>query len=149
MRASLLISAALACTSLLLVLPSFAEAQAPRTPTPFPYTFETRSFTVPLDNFNFAASGQTFQIKYLIAQQYYKKGGPIFFYSGNEGPIELFCNNTGFMSVVPFFLHFCFILSSHLSLSFIEERRKEREHGLEMKRKEGRSRPCPHHLFNF
>lgn len=66
--------------------------------TPFPYSWETRWWSAQIDNFNFASSGQTFQLKYLINQQFYKEGGPIFFYTGNEGPIELFANNTGFMS---------------------------------------------------
>jgi len=28
--------------------------------------------------------------------RFYKKGGPVIFYTGNEGAIELFCENTGF-----------------------------------------------------
>jgi lysosomal Pro-X carboxypeptidase len=34
-------------------------------------------------------------MKYLYADQYWdKKKGPIFFYAGNEGDIEVFCDNT-------------------------------------------------------
>ena len=28
--------------------------------------------------------------------RFYQKGGPVIFYTGNEGAIELFCENTGF-----------------------------------------------------
>ena len=72
------------------------KAAATPTPTP-PYKYETRWWTAQLDNFNFGFTGQTFQLKYLISTEYYKEGGPIFFYSGNEGSIELFAENTGFM----------------------------------------------------
>lgn len=42
----------------------------------------------------------TFKQKYLIQDKYYKEGGPIFFYCGNEGPIEMFYENTGFLNNV-------------------------------------------------
>jgi len=64
---------------------------------PLPYVYETRWWTAPLDNFNFHASNATFQLKYLLNDTFYRAGGPIFFYTGNEGPIELFAQNTGFM----------------------------------------------------
>jgi hypothetical protein len=31
-----------------------------------------------------------------LTDVYYKSGGPLFFYCGNEGDIEMFWNNTGF-----------------------------------------------------
>jgi len=65
--------------------------------TPTPYNYETRWFTVPLDHFNFAHMGEAFQLRYLYNDEFYKPGGPIFFYTGNEGAIDVFCNNTGFM----------------------------------------------------
>lgn len=34
-------------------------------------------------------------MKYLINDTYWEReGGPIFFYAGNEGAIEMFCENT-------------------------------------------------------
>ncbi|KAK6640761.1 hypothetical protein RUM44_012458 [Polyplax serrata] len=50
-----------------------------------------------LDHFSFA-NNITFDIRYLINDTYWKPGsGPIFFYTGNEGDIEVFAQNTGFM----------------------------------------------------
>nr|CAD7398983.1 unnamed protein product [Timema cristinae] len=53
--------------------------------------------SVAVDHFSFA-NNNTFQLKYLINDTYWKQdGGPIFFYTGNEGAIEVFAENTGFM----------------------------------------------------
>lgn len=46
-----------------------------------------------LDHFN-AAEARTFQQRYLVNTQNWAKGGPIFFYTGNEGDITWFSNNT-------------------------------------------------------
>lgn len=67
------------------------------------YTYDIFNFTQPLDHFNFENSDRSFQMRYLINDQYWRKpapgvtAGPIFFYTGNEGPITLFADNTGFM----------------------------------------------------
>ncbi|XP_030021078.2 lysosomal Pro-X carboxypeptidase [Manduca sexta] len=61
------------------------------------YRYNTKWFTVPLDHFGFATN-TTFKIKYLECDDYWDMGGgPIFFYTGNEGQIEVFANHTGFM----------------------------------------------------
>lgn len=63
----------------------------------FGYNYETKFFEVPLDHFSFARN-ETFKIKYLVNDSYCDGGvGPIFFYTGNEGQIEVFAKNTGFM----------------------------------------------------
>ncbi|CAN8010442.1 unnamed protein product, partial [Ixodes pacificus] len=47
-----------------------------------------------VDHFGYA-NNDTFQIRYLLANQYWDHdGGPIFFYTGNEGDIEGFANNS-------------------------------------------------------
>uniref|UniRef100_A0A8C5EBN4 Lysosomal Pro-X carboxypeptidase n=1 Tax=Gouania willdenowi TaxID=441366 RepID=A0A8C5EBN4_GOUWI len=50
-----------------------------------------------IDHFGFLENG-TFKQRYLVADDYWEQpGGPILFYTGNEGDIAWFCNNTGFM----------------------------------------------------
>ena len=51
-----------------------------------------------VDHFNFV-NDQFFKQRYLINDTYWDKtrGGPIFFYTGNEGDIEAFAQNSGFM----------------------------------------------------
>lgn len=48
-----------------------------------------------MDHFSFS-NNDRFQLKYLINDTYWNadKGGPIFFYAGNEAPIEEFAENT-------------------------------------------------------
>ncbi|XP_054803698.1 uncharacterized protein LOC129306913 isoform X2 [Prosopis cineraria] len=63
--------------------------------------YDTKFFTQILDHFNYnPQSYETFQQRYLISDVYWggaKNKAPIFVYTGNEGDIELFANNTGFM----------------------------------------------------
>nr|CAD1824690.1 unnamed protein product [Ananas comosus var. bracteatus] len=61
--------------------------------------YEKRYFTQHLDHFNFEPQGfASFQQKFLVNDRHW--GGasaPIFVYAGNEGRIEWFAENTGFM----------------------------------------------------
>lgn len=63
--------------------------------------YTAKYFTQILDHFNFhPQSYQTFQQRYLINDKYWggaKTNAPIFLYTGNEGDIEWFAQNTGFM----------------------------------------------------
>lgn len=63
--------------------------------------FKTKYFTQILDHFNYnPQSYHKFQQRYLINDTYWggaKKNAPIFVYTGNEGDIEWFTQNTGFM----------------------------------------------------
>lgn len=69
--------------------------------------FKTHYFPQILDHFTFLPkSCKVFYQKYLINDQYWNKdgGGPIFVYTGNEGNIDWFAANTGFMiDIVPNF----------------------------------------------
>ncbi|KAJ1119954.1 hypothetical protein NDU88_008137 [Pleurodeles waltl] len=59
--------------------------------------YKTLYYTQKTDHFGFDEDS-SFKQRYLLADKYWNKdGGPILFYPGNEGDIELFCNNTGFM----------------------------------------------------
>ncbi|KAF7043422.1 hypothetical protein CFC21_052783 [Triticum aestivum] len=72
---------------------------APATTVPAMVQYETRYHTQRLDHFNAApASYRTFPQRYLVNGTYWGgKTAPVFVYAGNEGNIELFTNNTGFM----------------------------------------------------
>ncbi|XP_022199977.2 lysosomal Pro-X carboxypeptidase isoform X1 [Nilaparvata lugens] len=63
-----------------------------------PYTYKTEYFDVPVDHFAFT-NDDMFRMRYLINDSYWKpnEGAPIFFYTGNEGDIESFAANTGFL----------------------------------------------------
>uniref|UniRef100_A0A0B6Y9F8 Lysosomal Pro-X carboxypeptidase n=1 Tax=Arion vulgaris TaxID=1028688 RepID=A0A0B6Y9F8_9EUPU len=68
-----------------------------RTPLRDGYSYGTYYFDQQIDHLGFVV-GATFKQRYLVADQFWNNnGGPIFFYTGNEGDIEWFCNNTGFM----------------------------------------------------
>uniref|UniRef100_V9KNU6 Lysosomal Pro-X carboxypeptidase n=3 Tax=Callorhinchus milii TaxID=7868 RepID=V9KNU6_CALMI len=61
------------------------------------FQFKTKYFQQKVDHFGFSEVS-TFKQRYLIADQDWdRNGGPILFYTGNEGDIVWFCNNTGFM----------------------------------------------------
>ncbi|KAG0489002.1 hypothetical protein HPP92_007813 [Vanilla planifolia] len=63
--------------------------------------WETKYYTQTLDHFNYhPISYVTFQQKYLINAEHWggaAASAPIFVYTGNEGPIEIFAKNTGLM----------------------------------------------------
>ena len=59
--------------------------------------YDVKWFNQSLDHFSFTTN-KRFQQKYLVNDSYWDKaGGPIFFYTGNEGKIEAFTENTGLM----------------------------------------------------
>ncbi|PIA25035.1 hypothetical protein AQUCO_13300024v1 [Aquilegia coerulea] len=68
------------------------------------YRYDIRYFTQTLDHFSFS-NLPTFQQRYLISTDHWLSGGggglnrfgPIFVYCGNEGDIEWFASNTGFL----------------------------------------------------
>ncbi|KAG7471173.1 hypothetical protein MATL_G00121600 [Megalops atlanticus] len=60
-------------------------------------SYKTYYFEQQIDHFGFLENG-TFKQRYLLNEQHWHiEGGPILFYTGNEGDITWFCNNTGFM----------------------------------------------------
>ncbi|EGI66041.1 PREDICTED: lysosomal Pro-X carboxypeptidase [Acromyrmex echinatior] len=61
------------------------------------YKYEIKTFDVRVDHFSFAVQ-DTFKLRYLINDTWRKQqNAPIFFYTGNEGNIEVFAQNTGFL----------------------------------------------------
>ncbi|KFK43799.1 hypothetical protein AALP_AA1G174100 [Arabis alpina] len=72
--------------------------RASKTKPELPFHFRTRYFPQNLDHFSFQPeSYRIFHQKYLISSHFWRKGGPIFVYTGNEADIEWFASNTGFM----------------------------------------------------
>ncbi|GAB6029669.1 hypothetical protein CHUAL_005401 [Chamberlinius hualienensis] len=61
------------------------------------YDFDVYYYTQKVDHFSFA-NGDTFQQKYLINDTWWEgNNGPIFFYTGNEGSVGMFAQNTGIL----------------------------------------------------
>ncbi|XP_064539391.1 lysosomal Pro-X carboxypeptidase [Drosophila montana] len=63
------------------------------------FQYAIKEFSVPLDHFSFL-SNESFNIRYLYNDSYVDKANtqsPIFFYTGNEGDIEWFAQNSGFV----------------------------------------------------
>ena len=48
---------------------------------------------------NYAYTGDSFPLRYFLSTSFLPSNGsyPMFFYTGNEGDVELYVNNTGFM----------------------------------------------------
>jgi lysosomal Pro-X carboxypeptidase len=70
--------------------------------------YHEKFFTQVLDHYTFRPqSYKTFQQRYLINDKYWggaEKNAPIFLYTGNEGDIEWFAQNTGFIfDIAPHF----------------------------------------------
>ncbi|KAM9317585.1 LOW QUALITY PROTEIN: lysosomal Pro-X carboxypeptidase [Pholidichthys leucotaenia] len=62
-----------------------------------PVSYQTFYFDQQIDHFGFLENG-TFKQRYLLSDKFWQRpDGPILFYTGNEGDITWFCNNTGFM----------------------------------------------------
>ncbi|XP_024890645.1 lysosomal Pro-X carboxypeptidase [Temnothorax curvispinosus] len=70
---------------------------APSSPRNTRYKYEIKTLDVRVDHFSFAVQ-DTFKLRYLINDTWRKtENPPIFFYTGNEGSIEVFAENTGFL----------------------------------------------------
>lgn len=86
------------------------------------YAYKTKWFNQRVDHFNFVRN-DFFKQKYLINDTFWdsQRNGPIFFYTGNEGDIEAFAQNsviiirqvytcyvtTGFASIPGFYVGHC------------------------------------------
>ncbi|KAL5772858.1 hypothetical protein ACOSP7_012463 [Xanthoceras sorbifolium] len=74
------------------------EARTTLKESPPEIPFETKYFPQVLDHFTFRPeSSKIFYQKYLINGDHWQKEAPVFVYTGNEGDIEWFAANTGFL----------------------------------------------------
>lgn len=79
--------------------PLFLGKFANQKPIQNTYKYETQYMTQRLDHFSFSNAG-TFSQRFLINTDYWAgpgRSGPIFMYCGNEGDIEWFATNSGFL----------------------------------------------------
>jgi lysosomal Pro-X carboxypeptidase len=60
-------------------------------------------------------------IRVITDDRFYSPGGPVLFYTGNEGAIQLFCENTGFMREAASLLNAKIVFMEHRPGSFIKE----------------------------
>lgn len=99
--------------SLILCLSHITVSAAPlllgkyaKKPNKLSYKYETQYFTQKLDHFSFHEYGN-FSQRYLINTDDWvgaQRRGPIFMYCGNEGDIEWFASNSGFLwDIAPHF----------------------------------------------
>ncbi|CAH8558528.1 hypothetical protein MS3_00005578 [Schistosoma haematobium] len=95
------------------------------------FTYETRYFWTRVDHFSFVNDDKFF-IKYLINNESFTPGGPIFFYTGNEGAIEIFAENSGFIWKLSQELNASVVFAEHryygTSLPFGNNSFKDRQH---------------------
>lgn len=76
-------------------------------------SYETKWFTQLVDHFTWT-NQDTFQQRYLVNKDHWcGKNCPILFYCGNEGDIEMFTNNTGWMWENAEQLHAMLIFAEH------------------------------------
>ncbi|KAH9364093.1 hypothetical protein HPB48_012991 [Haemaphysalis longicornis] len=80
-------------TGVLLLLLSLSHVEG--APKKNPISFKHYNFTTKIDHFSYR-NDDTFQLRYVVGDEHWnRKGGPIFFYAGNEAPVEAFIYNTG------------------------------------------------------
>lgn len=96
------------------------------------YDYSVLYFEQKVDHFGFY-NVKTFKQRYLVADKYWQTdGGSILFYTGNEGDITWFCNNTGFMWDVAEELKAMLVFAEHRyygkSLPFGEDSFKDSKH---------------------
>ncbi|KAJ0980365.1 hypothetical protein J5N97_008620 [Dioscorea zingiberensis] len=86
------------------LLGRYARGNPSRGASGAPYKYEIRYFGQTLDHFSFADL-PGFQQRYLVGPaDRWSRNGPIFFYCGNEGDVEWFAENTGFVwEIAPLF----------------------------------------------
>ncbi|KAJ8924289.1 hypothetical protein NQ315_007082 [Exocentrus adspersus] len=60
------------------------------------YSFVSKEIRTPLDHFSFSKNN-TFLLRYMVNDTFYKPNGPIFFYTGGNENLEVFAQDSGFI----------------------------------------------------
>eukprot|EP01041_Mallomonas_annulata_P010837 gene10837-22615_t len=58
---------------------------------------QLRLFSQPTDHFSFSSQVFFFNQRLFVCGEFYVTGGPLLFYTGNESPVDVYLENTGFM----------------------------------------------------
>ncbi|XP_005357661.1 lysosomal Pro-X carboxypeptidase [Microtus ochrogaster] len=124
-----------AATTIRSGLKTLGSLRLPTNPTSDPavaHNYSVLYFQQKVDHFGFSDT-RTFKQRYLIADQHWRtNGGSILLYTGNEGDITWFCNNTGFMWEVAEELKAMLVFAEHRyygeSLPFGEDSFKDSQH---------------------
>lgn len=68
------------------------------------YSLETRYIEVPVDHFSATPITKYFYLRYMVNAKYYRKGGPVFVYTGGNRDISITAQNSGFLfDIAPIF----------------------------------------------
>ncbi|XP_076002584.1 lysosomal Pro-X carboxypeptidase [Genypterus blacodes] len=95
--ATLLLTLSLCCLHVIALTPKLFNRFGALHTSEGSISYQTFYFDQMIDHFGFLENS-TFKQRYLVADKQWRQGGgPILFYTGNEGDITWFCNNTGFM----------------------------------------------------
>ncbi len=71
------------------------------------------SFDQPLSHFARGISTTTFKQRVCVFDKYWQPNGPIFFYTGNESPVEEYVNNSGLQWILAEEMHALLIFAEH------------------------------------
>jgi lysosomal Pro-X carboxypeptidase len=73
--------------------------------------YDVYNFTSFVDNYGY--TGETFPMRYFVNTQFQSDDGPILFYCGNEGAIEMFIESSGFLPVLAQELNAVLVFAEH------------------------------------
>ncbi|CAF3465617.1 unnamed protein product [Rotaria sp. Silwood1] len=71
-----------------------------------------KTITQNIDHFGFVNT-DTYQQRYILNTDHWKHGKPIFFYTGNEGDIDHFCEHSGFIWEIAQIFHAMVVFAEH------------------------------------
>ena len=103
MKAVVLVALVVSCAAILPQTDQHFSAE--------PAGYTITNFTCYVDNFGF--DQRVFNMRVFTNAQYWKAGGPILFYTGNEGPIETFIDASGNLPIMAQSLNALLVFAEH------------------------------------